>query len=247
MRPWLDNMAEWRKTSFSQVALLEAVARMARVQLVPRPTAPGKESRLASRFLAIRANGEVILEAPRAKRGKVFLSPGCRLGLVFAVANQVYQAQTAVADNCLFQATPAHRVDAVAVFHPEKVLPLNQRSQPRWEVDVHEPMYASLWPAAELSGQARPAPRVGRLVNWSAAGMGLLFDAPLPLADNCDVVIRLEGRKLSEHPIYRGVLRHCTARPEGGYLAGFAHATELAPGQAVDIVESIAAAADRKG
>ncbi len=227
--------------SFSEVTLVEAVARLVKVQIVPAPTAPGKESRLASRFLGQRGKGELLLAAPETRKGKVFLSTGCRIGLVFSVAEQTYQAQTAVADHCLFQPAPGRRVDAVVVWRPEKVTCLDQRSQPRWQADTNEPVFASLWPAEELGLAGVPAPRVGRLANWSAGGMGLVFDTPPALEDGADVVIRLEGRGLSEHPVYRAVLRHCTPRPEGGFLVGLADAEELGPGQAVWIMEARAA------
>jgi len=226
--------------SFSQVTLVEAVARLVKVQLVPGPVAPGKESRLASRFLGRRKSGELLLAAPQGKRGKVFLSPGSRIGMVFAVAGQTYQAQSVVVDHCLFQPNPARRVDAVVIKRPEKVTCLNQRSQPRWEADVEHAPFASLWPAGSISEDATPAPRVGRLANWSSEGMGLLFDQPLHLEDGAEVIIRLEGRTMPEHPVYRAALRHCTPRSEGGFLAGFAEVTELGPGQAVPIMESLA-------
>jgi hypothetical protein len=189
-------------------------------------------------------DGRVILAVPAAegaRNKKVFLPVGCDVGMVFPVGGLLLQAVTHVLDHCHHQQHPPRRVEAIIVARPGKVTALSQRQNPRWEIDPSDRIAASIWSAESLASGARPLPRMGRLANWSDGGLGICLGEPLPCQAETEVIIRLEGRKPNEFPIYRGVLKHFTPRPDGQFLAGFGEVVELGPGQAVPIMESLAA------
>ncbi|MFW6061385.1 MAG: hypothetical protein ACOC93_01115, partial [Planctomycetota bacterium] len=61
--------------SFSEVSILEAVARRARVHLIQQGAEP-EAGPLVSRFLQMPGAGRVAVAIPEAKGGKVLLQPG---------------------------------------------------------------------------------------------------------------------------------------------------------------------------
>jgi hypothetical protein len=236
-------MPELPKRSFSEVTIVEAIARLAGVCLVVRPLRPGPERRLSSRFLGMEADGKPILSVPAAegpKNRKVFLPVGCDVGMVFQVGELLLQAVTRVVGHCHHQQYPSRRVEAIIVARPMKVTELSRRGNPRWEIDPSEQIAASVWAAQGLAPGSLVAPRLGQLVNWSADGFGVSLPKPLPCQAGTEMIIRLEGRRIREFPIYRGVLKHCTPRSDGQFLAGFGEVVELRPGQAVNVMESLA-------
>jgi len=232
------------KTSFSQVAIVEAVARLAQVCLVVRPLRSGPEKRLSSRFLGVAPDGNVVLAVPISegpKGRKVFLPDGCYVGMVFSVGDMLLQAVTRVLGYCHHMQQPGRRVEALTVARPIKVTELSQRKHPRWEIDPAEQMAVSLWPAEILASGAPTTPRTGYAVNCSAEGLGVRLCQALPFPTGTEMILRIESRGPRESLIHRGVLKHCTPMADGQFLAGFGEVVELGPGQAVAIMESLAA------
>ena len=118
---------------------------------------------------------------------------------------------------------------------------LRQRKQPRWEIDPADQVAVSLWPAETLASGAPTTPRTGYVVNRSAEGLGVRLCQALPLPIGTEMIVRIESRGPRESLIHRGVLKHCTPMVDGQFLAGFGEVVELGPGQAVAIMESLAA------
>jgi len=182
------------RKSFSEVAVVEAVARLASVWLVVRPLRPGPERRLSSRFLGIDKGGRLILAVPTTgdtTAEKVFLPVGCDVGMIFSVGGLLLQVVTRVLDHCHYRQFRDRRVEALAVQRPSHVTELSHRKNLRWEVDVGEQITASIWPVEGLCSAAPPPPRIGRLVNWSDSGLGVCLAELIPHQLGTAMVIRL--------------------------------------------------------
>lgn len=234
------QMAERQKKSFSQVALVEAVARQTGVCLVIRPIHPHGESRLCSRLLGINEDTDLVLAAPwtRAGKDKVFIPVGWGAEVTFPVAEFVLQVPTRVLGHCQFPLRPPRRVDAMVLRSLGKVVPLYRRRQPRHDVSPSTVVVASVWPAAQLSAGARP--RSGVLANRSGIGLGIRFEKRPLLETDRQMIVRLEDSGADSRRIYRATLKHCTPLPDGKWLAGFGDLVELTPGRAVPIMEALA-------
>ena len=235
-------MDDRQQTSFSQVALVEAVARQAAAYLVIRPIHPRSETRLCSRFLSLNDQGDLVLSAPetQADQKKVFLPIGWELDMTFPVGDLLLRASTRVLEHCQHAQNPTRRIDAIVVRRPSKVTSLNRRRHPRQEADPSVRVAASVWPGLALRGGRCPAPRIGVLANRSRIGLGIRFATKLQADVGCEVVIRLEDYSAESCAIYRAVVKHHTPAGDGKWLVGFGEAVELGPGQAVPIMESLA-------
>jgi len=234
-------MAEWQTKSFSEVAVVEAVARQANVYLVIQPIRPGAETRLCSRFLSLNHSGDLVLEAPgtQTDRKKVFLPIGWEVLMKFPVGDFLLQAPSRVLGHCQYARRPARRIDAIVVERVGKVACLNRRKHPRREIDPAIVVAASVWPVDALRAGRCPDPRTGVLANRSRGGLGIRLDRPLPGQVGCEVIVRLEDRSAESCTICRAVLKHCTPVPDGKWLAGLGNVVELGPGQAVPLMESL--------
>jgi len=233
-------MTERPKKSFSEVALTEAIARLTSVYITVKPVSPGSDRLLCSRFLATRPAGDLILAEPWAADKKVFLPVGWDLGIAFSVGEFILQARTRVLDHCQFRLHPTRHVDAMVVQRPDKLVSLNQRKHPRHEVDPSSHVMVSMWFSGDMERLRGEKPRIGRLLNRSQDGLGVGFDVPLPARTDVQVILRLEEKDAASCGIYRAVLKHCTLTPQGIWLAGLGEVTELGPGEAVPIMESLA-------
>jgi len=230
-----------RARSFAEVALAEAIARRARVDLVLKPVTPSTDKRLRSRFLGVARTGGLVLDVPVGARvRRVYLPCGWELGMAFPVGGFLLQTRTTVLDHCQFALYPTRRVDAVVVARPGRILAVNRRKQPRYEVDPSRTVVACLWPAEALISGGRVFPRVGRLKNFSREGLGLVFPTVLPYEPGTEMVLRLEEHAREEHRLVSAVFRHSTALGDGQWLAGFSDVVELGPGQRIGIIESLA-------
>lgn len=234
-------MTERQRKSFSQVAFVEAVARQARVYLVIRPIRPGSQSHLCSRFLGLDDHADLVLAAPETQtdQKKVFLPIGWDLAMSFRVGSFLLQAPTRVLGHCQHAQHATRRIDAILVQRPGKVTSLNRRREFRHPVDPSVRVAASVWLASELNAASRCGPRMGMLANRSTVGLGIRFDRKLPADIGSGVIVRLEDRSAESCVICQAVLKHCTPVPDGKWLAGFGDVVELAPGQAVPIMESL--------
>jgi len=234
-------MGERQKTSFSQVAFVEAVARQATVGLVIRPIHPGSGGRLCSRFLGLCGNGDLILAAPGARtdQKKVFLPIGWELEMTFPLADLLLRASTCVLGHCQHAQHPTRRIDAIVVRRPSKVTTLNRRRFPRQEADPSVRVPVSVWPSLELRAGPCGPPRIGLLANRSRTGLGVRFAAKLQAGVGSEVILRLEDHAAEACAIHRAVVKHCTPAPGGKWLVGFGQAVELGPGEAVPIMESL--------
>lgn len=227
--------------SFDQVAFLEAIARRARVDLVLKPVRPGACTRMRSRFLGSREPDQLVIDVPETIGRKVFLPIGWDLGISFRIGKLAMQARTTVVDHCLFPLYPTRRVDGVVLQAPQRILTVEERQQPRDQIDPSvRTIIASAWPAERLAEGMQPLPWIGRLSNRSECGLGISFPTPLSMEPDTEVVVRLEEQGVDDQPLYRGVLRHCTRMSEGRWLAGFSDVQELGPGEAVMFVQALA-------
>ena len=105
--------------SFADAAILDAVGRKVRVDLVLKPVTASSPSRLISRFLGFLGDDRLAIEEPRTeKKEKVFLPSGWLLGMSFEADNMWLQTRTTVLDHCLFLVQPARRADALVVQKP---------------------------------------------------------------------------------------------------------------------------------
>ena len=218
---------------------MEAVARRIRVHLVLKRITPKTDSRLRSRFLGTIGRDRLVLSVPLSGNHKVCIPVGWEMGMAFPVGQFLLQARTTVLDHCQFQLYPTRRVDGMVVQRPTKILSLNRRSQPRYEVDPSVYIAASLWLADSLAHGEQTDVRSGQLVNWSAGGLGIRFSSN-PSCDQGDqMIIRLEKADGNEWPIFRAILRHCTPQDNGEWLAGFSDVAGLGPGQESEMIESL--------
>ncbi len=242
-------MKDTRSTSFTEVALVEAVARMASVYLALRPVPPSRHRRLTSRLLAFDVYGDLVLAVPAAGEEKVFIPEGWDVGLFFSVGEFMLQALTQVAGHSFHRVDANRRVDALIVRRPERLVSINQRSEVRQEVSQYVPV--TLWPT-EPSGEGSVCsgppllgpPCSGLLTNRSHNGLGTLLQSELPFRPGTNVLVRLEDPAATTAELFRAILKHCTPQIGGGYLAGLGDLTELGPGQAVELVRTLTGETD---
>lgn len=224
--------------SFAEVAFLEATARRVPLDL---QAIVGARERLSSRFLGATAAGDLVLETPRAGARKVFLPRGTALTLTFRVDRFAIRCDSEVLEHCQFPTRPGRRADGVVVRLPGDASVTDERHAARILLDPGEQLIiASLWPAAALEEGQAPSPRVGELVNYSDAGLGIQLHAALPYDLGQPIVVRLEPRGAEGMRLYRGALRHCTLTQTGHWLAGLSEVVELRPGEAVALLPSLA-------
>ncbi|MDY7009776.1 MAG: PilZ domain-containing protein [Planctomycetota bacterium] len=234
-------MATRQSKSFAEVTFMEAVARRICVHLVLKPITPKTDSRLRSRFLGNIGRDRLVLDVPLSGGHKVYIPVGWEMGMAFPVGQFLLQARTTVLDHCQFQLYPTRRVDGLVVQRPTKILSLNRRSRPRYEVDPSVYIAASLWPADSLASGNQTDVRSGQLINWSAGGLGIRLSKNLPCNPGDQMIIRLEKADGNEWPIFRAILRHCTPQDNQEWLAGFSDVGALSPGQESEIIESLVA------
>jgi len=235
-------MAVQQATSFAHMSVLEAAARRLRVDLVLKPVTPGTDTRLRSRFLGIRNPDRLVLAVPQTRRGKkVFVPNGWDLGIGFELEDQWLQARTTVVGHCLYPVHATRRVDGLMVQRPDEILSRSPRRKPRCEVDPSRLVTATLWAVECLESTNFATQAVGRILNWSETGLGVRLSARPPLRAGMEVLVRLETEDTEETPIYRGVLKHCTAHETGTWLAGIGEVTHVQPGEALTLAEFLAA------
>ena len=222
---------------------MEAAARRARVDLVLAPVVPGGDRRLISRFLGIEPSGRIVLAIPETPKGqRVFLPIGWRLGMSFELANIWFQAPTTVVEHRMFQQFAARRVDALSVAHPKELLSANRRSSPRSRVDPSKPFTVTIWSAHRTADEHLAPIQVGRLQDWSDIGLGVKLTGQLPVEPGTRLILCLERAATNECVFVWGRLTHCTAADDG-WLAGFGDVTNMGPGEAVELMAFMAAAA----
>ncbi len=227
--------------SFAHMSVLEAAARRLRVDLVLKRVTPGTDTRLRSRFLGIRNPDRLVLAVPETRRGKkVFVPKGWDLGIGFELADQWLQARTTVVGHCLYPVHATRRVDGLMVQQPDEILSRSPRRKPRYEVDPSRLVTATIWPVECLKSTDFATQTVGRVLNWSETGLGVKLSASLPFQAGAEVLVRLETENNEETPIYRGVLKHCTAHEAGAWLAGIGDVTHVQPGEALTLAEFLA-------
>lgn len=239
-------MSQRQKKSFSEVAFVEAVARQATAFLLIRPIRPGAETCLRSRFLSINEDGHLVMATPwgRHAERKVFLPIGWDVSIRFPVGDFILQARTKVLGHCQFLSQANRRVDAFLAERAGRVVAMNERRQPRQDVDVSRGVVVSVWPAEELTAGKPLKPRVGFLANVSPGGMGVRFRHEVGLTVGARVIIRVEDRAVEACTIHRAEVKHCTIGDAGEYLTGFGDVTELGPGQDLPVMESLASGQD---
>ncbi|MCK4625557.1 MAG: flagellar brake domain-containing protein [Phycisphaerae bacterium] len=232
-------MTMQQSKSFTEVTFMEAVARRLRVYLISKPVAPETDGRLRSRFLSAAGPDRLILDVPVFKNRKVFVPVGRELGMTFSMGQFLLQARTTVLDHCQFQLYPTRRVDGLVVQRPTRILSINRRSQPRYEVDPSAYIMVSLWPAENLAHGDRTVVRSGQLINWSESSMGIKLAANLPCGPGTEMIIRMEKVDSDEWPIFQAILRHCTPQENGQWQAGFSDVSRVGPGQNTSTIESL--------
>lgn len=237
-------MPDRQSKSFAEVTFIEAAARRLRADLIMSPVTPDGETRLISRFVGVECPGRVIIEPPFTGEGvKVFIPDGWELGISFDLANVWIQAKTRVLEHCMFYHAPTHRIDALAVELPPKVLSSNRRSERRYGRLEAGPTFAAIWPAGR-DHEERLAPLAsGRLQDWSASGLGIRVNEPTDLATGQQAVIRLSCASSQESVFMRGTLRHCTPLGDGSWVVGFGDITGLEAGEEIDLKALLASPA----
>ena len=228
--------------SFAETAIVEAVTRRARIDLVLKPVTPGTDTRLISRFLGLRGD-DVVLEVPRTRTGgKVFVPEGWTLGIAFEQEGLWLQARGVVTGHCLFGQHGRSRADALVIQRTGMILAFNRRRKSRDGLDPGKPIVATVWATARIeSGEPAPA-QVGRLTNWSESGMGIRLPGPLCAGAGAEVIIRLHVGKADEYPIFRGIVKHCTEDAPDSWILGLGDVLDVGPGEAVSWMEVLAAA-----
>ena len=240
-RQRFEPMTTRQGRSFAEVTFLEAVARRIHLYLIVKPATPKTDGRLRSRFLGIEEPGRLILDVPQGGNRKVYVPVGQNIGMAFPMGHFLLQARTTVLDHCQFQLYPTRRIDSLVVQRPGRIISVNRRSQPRFEVDPSEYIMASFWPADSLTHRDQTAIRSGQLANWSVDGLGIRLAAKLPFPPGTRMIIRLEEAGSDEWPIFQAVLMHCSPQADERWLAGFGQVVRVEPGQAVGMIEALVA------
>jgi len=240
-------MTRRQDRTFTEVALLEAAARRAHVDLILKAPAGGRsESHLASRFLGTREGPDLVLQVPWTGGRKVFVPARREMEMAFPVGQFLLQAATRVLGHCQYPLHATRRVDGLVVAWPERVIPRNQREDVRRQVDPAGHVVAWVWLAETLEAGHVEACQVGLLSNWSQTGFGIRFGRRPPYHPGAKTIIRLDDTSPApgELRIYRARLKHVTRLSRSAWLAGFGEAAEVGPGQAVGVIEALANAAD---
>jgi hypothetical protein len=236
-------MPERPEKSFAEVIFIEAAARRLRVDLVMSPVVPGGEARLISRFVGIENPGRVILEPPVTAGGqKIFIPDGWSLGMSFDLANVWFQAPTKVLDHCMFHLSPTHRIDALAVDLPARLMSSNRRNSPRHEIAPDRAAFARIWSSERIDDEHLAPLTSGRLADWSSAGLGVRVSEPPDLATGQGAVICIEAPG-GESVFMRGMLCHCTSLGDGNWMVGFGEIAGLKPGEAINLMSLLASPA----
>lgn len=227
--------------NYADVSIAEAAARRARVDLVLRPVRPSAESWLFSKFLATHGTDGLVLSPPWDRRGnKVILPEGWPLGIAFDLGDNWFQARTKVLQRCFYPLQPTRRVDAVLVQRPREVLCTGRRRRPRQQVAPSRMVLATVWFQDCVEAQDFRVPLVGRLENWSEAGLGVLLDRSPQREVGDRAVIRLEKPRMDECLFLWAVLMHATRLADGAWLAGFGDPADVSPGEATGLMEFLA-------
>ena len=236
-------MAEPGPRSFTEVTFVEAAARRARVDLVIKPVTPGGDKRLTSRFLGLAGPERLALDPPKTVKGKkVFIPVDWLVGMSFELADIWFQATATVLEHYMFQQFTTRRVDALIVKQPTKVISSpNRRETPRRQVDPAKPFLATVWVAEDMADTKHKSLVVGRLCDWTGDGLGVRLAKPLALDVGVRVIVRLDRAVTGECIFLWGTFRHCTSAGDGTWLAGFAEVTNVGPGEAVGLMEFLAA------
>jgi hypothetical protein len=228
--------------SYAEVSILEAVARRARVDLVLRPVKPETAKWLQTHVLGVASPKALALSPPQTSRGdKVFVPEGWQLGMSFELGNLWLQARTKVLDHCQFPLRPTQRVDALVVERPNQILSTGRRRRPRQQVDLSGRVAATLWPGECVEAADFMRPYVGELVNWSEFGLGIRLPQDPALEVGTKAIIRLEKAGAAERYFVWAVLKHCTCDQEGSWIVGFGDVVTTGPGEAVSLMEFLAA------
>jgi hypothetical protein len=235
-------MGQKPSKSFSEVSIMEAVARKVEVEVVINPGAGVPCSSATSRFLGMDEQGRLALRIPVTAQDPPQKQPigvGRDVGLLFAVGEYVFQADSTVLEHTSFPVTPVRREDALILRLPEHTQLLSKRVEPRFDIDPDRPVATRIWDWQQLAEGAEQGPRSGRLANWSASGFGVSTGGQLPMDIGDTVLVRVEQHRSSEYKLYQAVLKHLTRQSDGKWLAGFGHVNELRPGQATPLIEQL--------
>lgn len=228
--------------SFSEIAVIEAITRRLRVDLVLKPVTPGSDKRLISTFLGTSGEEQIVLAVPRTPRGaKVFVPDEWEVGLSFGLGGLWLQARSQVVGRCQFALQPTRRADAILVRRPARILSANRRRVPRHPTNSTRPVAAMAWAADVIAATDSAAPQVGRLMNWSEEGLAIRFFGPPSLNDGDKAIVRLHLSKTEECPILQGVVRHSTSEGNNCWVVGLGDVSDVRPGEAVDLIEMLGA------
>jgi hypothetical protein len=219
--------------SFAETTIIEAVARLVRVDLVLEPITAHTDTRLISRFIGLRDEGIVLAVPHTQKDEKVFVPDGWELGLAFELGPLWLQARTVVLAHCQHMFRSDKRVDALVIQRPDKLVSANRRREKRETAQGDHPVTVTLWPAdkALSAGAIR-----GRLLDQSETGLGLELAARLKVEEGAEVLVRLHVRNARECPILRGTVRRSRATAEGFWIVGLGDIVEIAPGEATALL-----------
>ncbi|MCK4627174.1 MAG: hypothetical protein KAV00_17815, partial [Phycisphaerae bacterium] len=127
----------------------------------------------------------------------------------------------------------------LVVHRPSRILSLNRRSQPRYDVDPSAYIMVSLWLAESLAHGDRSVVLSGQLINRSESGLGIKLAANLPCSPGTEIIIRMEKADGDEWPIFQAIFKHCTQQGDGEWLAGFGDVSRVEPGQYTSTIESL--------
>ena len=218
--------------SFTDILLIEAVARRVRVTLIAKPGHPGQDGRFVTRLLAADAVGRLVLEVPTFSGRRVFVPTGSPVGLAFSLGLALIQARTTVRDHCQYRLQPTQRVDSILVDRPGNLIFGGERAHARTRVDPSACVPASLWLMGTFSMDQPLLVRDARLLDHSLRGFGIRVSEPLTWPKGAEVLIRLEEPLADAHRIFVGVLVRCDVDAETGlWVAGFDQVVEMRPGE----------------
>lgn len=231
-------MNEGKPRSFAEVAFLEAIARRVRVDVIVSAIVSREDRRLVSHFLGVEGQGRIALAPPETIRGKkVYIPVDSGIGMSFELEDSWFQGTTTVLEHSMFRQSPTRRIDALIVEQPGELLSSNRRRKPRRKVDPSRPVLATIWPAAHVSEPKLEPLGTGSVYDWSETGLGIMLPKPLDVDVGRKVVIVMYTTRKDERIFVWGVLKHCSLREGGKWLAGFGEVTNVRAGEAVDFVE----------
>ena len=102
--------------SFTDVSLMEAIARRVRVDLTVGPAGTAGLRCLITRLLSFVEPDRLALDIPRDRGRKVHLPNEAELGLFFSLGGYRMQTRTKVVDHCQLALRPGHRVDSLGMI-----------------------------------------------------------------------------------------------------------------------------------